>query len=229
MEGGREQNYWPGFVDALSNVVLTLVFVLVIFVFALAITSNRIEQRLAGASSDSKQKEQETVVQQNDELRKKLEDAQSEIVDLKSVNATLEADKKTAAQTSQMVDDKETQISVSESAANTLSGAPKISQSEDNIVIKFPVSVADMDDKAQKELEQLLEAARKKGGKKKVLLRSILGQEPFSAAQRLAYYRALTVRNYMITKGIAEGQDITATIVQPPKPEDGRVEIVFQR
>ena len=31
MENGREQNFWPGFVDALSNLVLTLVFVMVIF------------------------------------------------------------------------------------------------------------------------------------------------------------------------------------------------------
>jgi len=46
VENSREQNYWPGFVDALSNVVLTLVFVLVIFVFALAMASNKIEQKL---------------------------------------------------------------------------------------------------------------------------------------------------------------------------------------
>ena len=46
MEGGKEQNYWPGFVDALSNVVLTLVFVLVIFVFALMISSNKVENKM---------------------------------------------------------------------------------------------------------------------------------------------------------------------------------------
>jgi hypothetical protein len=42
---GKEQNYWPGFVDALSNVVLTLVFVLVVFVFALVISANKVEER----------------------------------------------------------------------------------------------------------------------------------------------------------------------------------------
>jgi hypothetical protein len=35
MEGGKETNYWPGFVDALANVVVTMVFVLVVFVIAL--------------------------------------------------------------------------------------------------------------------------------------------------------------------------------------------------
>ena len=46
MEGGKEPNYWPGFVDALSNVVLTLVFVLVIFVFALLMASNKVEKKM---------------------------------------------------------------------------------------------------------------------------------------------------------------------------------------
>lgn len=35
MERSRELNYWPGFVDVLSNLVLTLVFLLVIFVVAM--------------------------------------------------------------------------------------------------------------------------------------------------------------------------------------------------
>ena len=46
MEGGREQNYWPGFVDALSNVVLTLVFVLVVFVFALVMASSKVSKKM---------------------------------------------------------------------------------------------------------------------------------------------------------------------------------------
>lgn len=35
MERSRELNYWPGFVDVLSNLVLTLVFLLIIFVVAM--------------------------------------------------------------------------------------------------------------------------------------------------------------------------------------------------
>lgn len=44
--GGSEPNYWPGFVDALSNVVLTLVFVLVVFVFALVMASNKVAKKM---------------------------------------------------------------------------------------------------------------------------------------------------------------------------------------
>jgi hypothetical protein len=55
MEGGREANYWPGFVDALSNVVLTLVFVLVIFVFALLMASNKVKAKMTEVEADDKQ------------------------------------------------------------------------------------------------------------------------------------------------------------------------------
>jgi type II secretory pathway pseudopilin PulG len=47
MDSGKEPNYWPGFVDALSNVVLTLVFVLVIFVFALLMASQKVKAKMA--------------------------------------------------------------------------------------------------------------------------------------------------------------------------------------
>ncbi|MDD4616453.1 MAG: hypothetical protein PHW76_04965 [Alphaproteobacteria bacterium] len=58
MEGGREQNYYPGFVDALSNVVLTLVFVLVIFVFALLMSSNKVAKKMTEALQVEKEQAQ---------------------------------------------------------------------------------------------------------------------------------------------------------------------------
>ena len=42
MEGGKEQNFWPGFVDALSNVVLVMIFVVVVFVVTLFYYSQKL-------------------------------------------------------------------------------------------------------------------------------------------------------------------------------------------
>jgi hypothetical protein len=67
MEGGKEQNYWPGFVDALSNVVLTLVFVLVIFVFALLMASNKVAQKM-GEVVNAEKNQQEGQAQLNKAL-----------------------------------------------------------------------------------------------------------------------------------------------------------------
>ena len=65
MEGGREQNYWPGFVDALSNVVLTLVFVLVVFVFALAMSSQQVEKQVANMKKASEEQKAQQLQLEN--------------------------------------------------------------------------------------------------------------------------------------------------------------------
>ena len=44
MESGKEQNFWPGFVDALSNVVLVMIFVVVVFVVTLFYYSQKLAQ-----------------------------------------------------------------------------------------------------------------------------------------------------------------------------------------
>ena len=76
MEGGKEQNYWPGFVDALSNVVLTLVFVLVIFVFALMMASNKVEKKMQEVvTAEKAQKESQA---QLDQALKELQQIRGE-------------------------------------------------------------------------------------------------------------------------------------------------------
>lgn len=80
MEGGKEQNYWPGFVDALSNVVLTLVFVLVIFVFALLMASQKVSKKMAEATA-AEQAHNEAQAQLNKALTELQEIRQKESQD----------------------------------------------------------------------------------------------------------------------------------------------------
>lgn len=51
--GGKEANYWPGFVDALSNVVVVMVFVLVVFTIALIhFSQNKAKEIMAMAAAE---------------------------------------------------------------------------------------------------------------------------------------------------------------------------------
>ncbi|MEZ5730271.1 MAG: hypothetical protein R3E48_21225 [Burkholderiaceae bacterium] len=51
--GGKEANYWPGFVDALSNVVVVMVFVLVVFTIALIhFSQNKAKEAMAMAAKE---------------------------------------------------------------------------------------------------------------------------------------------------------------------------------
>jgi len=241
MEGGREQNYWPGFVDALSNVVLTLVFVLVIFVFALAMASNKVEQKMQEVTqAQEKQKAQaaqsDVTIQANSQeteaLRQQLAAATEEVEKLREqvVKDAAEVAKQGASsQTAVDSQNQNMQIAIDKKdQKEDQKGTVQISKSASQIVLGFPLSVAEMDEKSAAELGHVVQATEKSLGKHKILLRSIVGKEPYSAARRLAYYRALSARNVLLSQGETPS-NITTTIVQPAQPEDGRVEIIIQK
>ena len=227
MEGGREQNYWPGFVDALSNVVLTLVFVLVIFVFALVMGSNKVEQKVREESEKQTQSQNQAIEQENTELKKKVEQLTIEINQLRTTSAQNASGAKD--QQSIASDNVDKQIQIEEKPQGQNQGGVQVLQKATGVVLSFPNSVAEVDEKSADKLGHILAATIKNVGKHKVIIRSIVGKETLSAAQRLAYYRAVGARNYLISKLQETPSDIKVSIVNPPKPEDGRVEIIFEK
>lgn len=238
--GGREQNYWPGFVDALSNVVLTLVFVLVIFVFALVIASNKVERKMQEVVQSQKAQKDEveqlsslkqTTAKEAAELKKKLAEALAEISALRAQAGSDKKDSGALNQTAMALSNADQHIEiVDKDEAKTKQGVLDIRQRDkDKIVLGFPLSVTEMDEKSATELGHIVAAIVKSTGKHKILLRSIVGKESFSAARRLAYYRAINTRNFLLTKSNENPNSITTTIIEPTQPEDGRVEIVFEK
>lgn len=202
--GGREQNYWPGFVDVLSNVVLTLVFVLVVFVIALSLSANKVEKKL-----------QEVI-----EQKKKIEE-QSKTPPPKSaaavMNENIEVD---SAQASKFMDE------LSRTEANIVKNPGKLT-------IHYPTAGVDLDDASSKKLAQALEEVVKKAPNQKVVINAYLGNESYSAAQRLAYYRALYVRKFLIEHGVTTGESIHGRILQPnhaaeENKNSGYVEILLE-
>ena len=47
MSGGAKNDYWPGFVDALTNVVIAMVFVIVVLAIALSFSAQLLAKRMA--------------------------------------------------------------------------------------------------------------------------------------------------------------------------------------
>ncbi len=190
MEGGKEQNYWPGFVDALSNVVLTLVFVLVIFVFALVMASSKVAERVEKRVRSEMSENRETEVPES----------------------------------------KGAPISVESKALDQMRvGAVGLKGEDSGVILEYPQGVTEMDEKSAELLEKELRAKQQAAGKNhKVILKSFVGAETYSAARRFAYYRAINVRNRLIKLG-EDPKNITMSIVTPPQPQDGRVEIVFKK
>ncbi len=226
MDSGQEQNYWPGFVDALSNVVLTLIFVLVIFVFALVMASNKVEQRMQEVVAAENPTQEKIEV-----LQQQLEAAQAEIKQLKSNDiantTTPREDEGTEAYAAgSEIENEKIDVEDKEKTART-GVLDVISKDSNKISIVFPLSVTDIDEKSMDLVHKMLDRSQEKYKDRKILIRSIIGQESYSAAQRLAYYRALILRNILIEKRGVSPDMISSTVVKAGTPQNGRVEIIF--
>jgi alanyl-tRNA synthetase len=163
----------------------------------------------AQTASPETQRTADLLTAQNKDLTQRLTKAEADVAELR---AELE----------------DAQIQVTEAAAPKLAQANTgVKVSGNRIVISYPASVADLDAKAAAELGAALDRFRNRTAKRKVIITSVEGGEPFSAAKRYAYYRAVNIRNALIAKGVAAAEEISSVIVAPKGEGGGRVEIAF--
>lgn len=238
MGHGKELNYWPGFVDALSNVVLTLVFVLVVFVFALVMASNKVGQKVLELAEIAKERETQRVVAESEmvDLRQELRDALTALQEQRTENERL---KKLVEELKRNhVPGAEEQNALKEKVQIKVDAKPVAANTEDEaelekgsgvILITFPRGIFELNDKAKAELEKSLAAQKSQMAGMTAHVKSIMGAETYSEARRLAYYRGLTVRNSLIDQGLGTGKTIHITVEQDKEVGDGRVEIRFRR
>ena len=223
MEGGKEQNYWPGFVDALSNVVLTLVFVLVIFVFALAMASNKIAQKLQEIHPVDQGKAVQALSDENAALKRQLAvlQAQLQSLQVKSAAGTERASPAHGAADSAQV------VSSVSSKDNQSAGEVHMTAGPARIVITFPLMASEMNAAAGSAFDAAAGGILAKLPHARVVIRSYIGNESYSVANRNAYYRAVLIRGRLVEKNQVTADSIDLKTVQDKNPGDGRVEISF--
>lgn len=238
MGHGKELNYWPGFVDALSNVVLTLVFVLVVFVFALVMASNKVGQKVLELAEIAKDREAQRVVAESEmlDLRQELRDALAALQEARNENERLKKQieelKRNHVPGSEELNALKEKIQIQVDAkapVNDNKEDADLERGSGAIIITFPRGVFELTDKAKAELEKTLTAQKGQMAGLNAHVKSVMGAETFSEARRLAYYRGLTVRNSLIDQGLGTGKTINITIEQDKEVGDGRVEIRFRR
>lgn len=238
MGEGKELNYWPGFVDALSNVVLTLVFVLVVFVFALVMASNKVGQKVLELAELAKEREAQRVVAEGEmlDLRKELRDALAALQDARNESERLKKQveelKKNHVPGSEELNALKEKVQIRVDAkptANDNKEDADVERGTGVIVIVFPRGIFELNDKAKAELVKALAGQKAQLAGMNAQVRSVMGAETYSEARRLAYYRGLTVRNALIDQGLGTGKSISVNIEQDNEVGDGRVEIRFHR
>lgn len=238
MGEGKELNYWPGFVDALSNVVLTLVFVLVVFVFALVMASNKVGQKVLELAELAKEREAQRVVAESEmmDLRQELREALAALQEARSENERLKKQiedlKKNHVPGSEELNALKEKVQIKVDAkpvANDNKEDADLERGTGVIIIVFPRGIFELNDKAKAELLKALVGQKAQLAGMNAQVRSVMGAETFSEARRLAYYRGLTVRNALIDQGLGTGKSISVNIEQDNEVGDGRVEIRFHR
>ncbi len=250
MSEQKEMNYWPGFVDALSNVVLTLVFVLVVFVFALVMSSDKLRRRAVELSEAVKHEEvaREDALAEKQDLQREQREVLAQLQAAQDRARALEAEqaalKRRLAEAEARLSERplperaearpslvkgRTEIQVVAPVLDASRGSPDLSREGGAIVLLFPRNVFQLDDSAKAALDTVLAAQNGAldGALSSVV--SVMGAESWSEARRLAYFRGLTVRNYLIDKGLGSGRTIHVVIEPGKENVDGRVEIRFRR
>jgi len=220
----QEQNYWPGFVDALSNVVLTLIFVLVVFVFALVIASNKVEKKAMEMVAVAN--EQNVGMNKVVALKEALNDARAKIKELKEENELAKKSKQDLIVQEKAI---EKRFVSSKIGKQLKSNFIVLSKMKNKIVLTYPQDIAALDEKALKEFDDVLTSVKKITSINKVILKSFIGNENYSSARRLAYYRILNVRNKLISNNFVSNVNISSIIMKQRNKKDGRVEIIFKK
>lgn len=236
--GGREQNFWPGFVDALSNVVLVMIFVVVVFVVTLFYYSQKLAQFKAVKFMEKKELQEQVATpsknqpnisrlddgQNPDAARLKLESQEQikEIAALKGQVALLQAklNNSSTSLTGSLRSDegaptKAIQIEKSRTstAADTLAGL-KIDGRNDAVTLHFDTDGVELDKKAIAALEANLKGwtEKIKTRQGKLVVTGVVGTLAYTEGRRRAYYRTIAVRNYLIDQGVAPTSVISRVV-----------------
>lgn len=197
-----EMNYWPGFVDALANLVLALVFVVVIFTLALAVISAKVAKEAAAREIER---------MRNEDSRSQLE---------KDLRAQI-------AQLQQQLKDSQLKLEV---AVKDVPKPPPLAKQASivgqEIIFTYEPGAFELGPEAVAELDKMV---KMKGGLagKNIKLTAFQASGAFSSEKRAAYFRMITLRNLLIDRGASPANIATSTAPETLPGLKGQVKVGF--
>lgn len=251
MEGGREQNFWPGFVDALSNVVLVMIFVVVVFVVTLFYYSQKLTQFRTVKLIEREAQQQEVlppssppklVGKKKDESSKELSPVQDqgqakEIADLKIQVASLKS--QLAASNYTLVGSTRSDEAVPSRAIQVEKDKPStvvdvlpgitLDGRTDALTLLFDRDGVELGNDATRQLNANIKrwTDRIKSGQGKLVVTGVIGTVSYTEGRRRAYYRAMAVRNYLIDVGVSPSS-VVSRVVPGVESTNGDATVLIQ-
>ncbi|WP_293778287.1 hypothetical protein [uncultured Oxalicibacterium sp.] len=252
MEGGKEQNFWPGFVDALSNVVLVMIFVVVVFVVTLFYYSQKLTQFRAVKFIERQEQQKQDVTPptsnpaltgqkkaelgnqppsgENSAQAKEIADLKAQVASLKmqlaantqTISGSMRSAEGAPSKAIQVEKDKPAQV------VDVLPGIALDAQA-DAITLQFDRDGVELGSEATKKLDANIRrwADRIKSGQGKVVVTGVIGTVSYTEGRRRAYYRAMAVRNYLIDVGVSPSS-VVSRVVPGAESTNGDASVVIQ-
>ncbi|KQY81708.1 MULTISPECIES: hypothetical protein [Roseateles] len=197
MAGGGSKNgdYWPGFVDALTNVVIAMVFVIVVLAIALSFSAQMLAKRMAA----------------------KIAEQQAELGRARAAIAAPAAEKERLPAGAPLIESQapqRTRIAVAgnEAALAASAASAKVKPAERFLQLDFAPGALTVDAAAAKALAGALQPLKQRLAESPSARLEIVAVGPeihLSENQRAAFIRAMAVRNELLGQGIAGDRLVT--------------------
>lgn len=184
MEGGKTANYWPGFVDALTNVVIAMVFVIVVLAIALSFAAQLMGKRIAAETI----KKYEAAASANANGTASTPPAAPPVPRTGPPPSTLPTRTTIAVQGNE---------SAASAAGGTVRATPNLLQ------LDFADTALTLDEAAAQKLREALAPARPQAAQSRVQVVAVGPALQLSENQRAAYIRVMAVRNELLDQGFA--------------------------
>lgn len=202
--GGKGGDYWPGFVDALTNVVIAMVFVIVVLAIALSFSAQILAKRMAA----------------------KIAEQQAELGRARQALIAPAAEKERAGGAPPVIESQapqRTRIAVAgnEAALSASAATAKVKPAERFLQLDFAPGALTVDAAAAKALGEALAPLKQRLIESPALRLEVVAIGPeihLSENQRAAFIRAMAVRNELLGQGIAGDRIVTRIDMQASAP-----------
>jgi len=238
----EEANHWPGFVDALSTIVMVITFLLILLGLTLFIMMQKIQSsaNASDAQQDTEQSDgpspalvaQTTSKSASADLQKQSSPEAPEGRSIPNKSDDLRQEEKIETQDKLTIITRKTEekvrVKVISPERDTPDAPIVVTSAALSIEVTFSQDATRLDEQAAEQVDNALARKIARGETGQYEIRSIASSKvgSVSDAKRKAYYRALAMRNILLKRGVAANQIQTRVSMAQPGETDDRVIVV---
>lgn len=252
----EEENYWPGFVDALSTIVMVVTFLLVVmglvvFAVSLQISKTKIKSDITGKPASeimdkdtqvkdiSKATTPEVVVEKIEQVESQSQQIKSEqsagvqdgeMSEQAVQDETVEEENELQIQSRKIIEEKKIVVATQEATTKRTPKKVVVDSAQQILTLAFDKKAFEVNPEARKEIDDFMAENKETliGRKLTAWAFYDAGTVAQSQAKRRAYFRVLSVRNVLIANGWS-GSALEVNVRPAPSDEETDQVRVFVR